>query len=286
MMTARERLRTVRERGDPMNAPVPLVLSNGKLSGAEVQPKEPGWRRGSAPLVTAFVISCAFLVVLVAAASLGFAALREQRAEHAVLVREIAVTIGERDDLLAARDRLSVERNALASERDGLIAERDRLSDERDGALATLDAERTRAGGLETSLQAANTRLSEAEAQVAKLRGEAETSAAEAQRLRAEVAHLRERADLSEADARATAAARARAQTIAEAALAYAAKGSDLSTTRDRMIDILMEAITAERNGRWADARQWMDRYDALVPLHNRQLDEAKDALEALRGLL
>jgi chromosome segregation ATPase len=141
-------------------------------------------------------------------------------------------------------------------------------------------------GRAEAALQETSARLTEAQDQLSKLRGEAQASATEVQRLREEIGRLRERADLSQADARETASARDRAKAIAQAALTYAEKGSALSTTRNRMIDVLKEVIAAERDGRSADARQWVDEYNELVPLHNRQVSEAHAALATLRGLL
>lgn len=96
------------------------------------------------------------------------------------------------------------------------------------------------------------------------------------------------RLDAREAVAEADAAriAKEQAQRVGAAALVYANASADLSSTRNQMIDLCNDTMTAAMAGLSTRAVNLERQYNALVPVHNRQLAAANTALGQLRNAL
>lgn len=136
-------------------------------------------------------------------------------------------------------------------------------------------------------------RLSEATARVAALENEIKAAALERERLEEEAQLLRERLQTARQEIRealseteAVRQAREREAKLADAALTYADAASALARTRDRMVDVLLQQIAAERAGRTVTARAMISEYNSLVSVHNRQVARSNAALASLRALL
>jgi chromosome segregation ATPase len=216
------------------------------------------------------------LLIVIAAALSGaawaFQLATAQKEEIDILVRDLAATANERDALQATKQQLESERDDLAR---------------------SLSDERARVEQAEAATAKLSTSLAEAEASIARLEADLASSGAEAERLNAAVARQRERSEAAQADARGQAAtasqlqaAQQRTQQIAGAALSYADAATAVAVTRNRMIQLLRDQIQAERTGRFPAASALVDEFNALIPVHNRQVDEASAALSRLRALL
>lgn len=200
-----------------------------------------------------------------ASAYFAYSTIDRQRAEGAVLVRELVSASNQRDDLLGVRAQLTSERDQLSLD---------------------LDGQRARAVQAESALVEANR-------SVAQLQTEAKANAVEVQRLSEQVARQIERVQEAQFDARdsssaaaAAATARRRAENIANAALTYADASSALSRTRDRMIDLSRAQIDAERARQVSTANALVAEYNSLLPVHYRQVGAVNTALANLRSLL
>ena len=146
---------------------------------------------------------------------------------------------------------------------------------------------------MKVSFDAESTRASAAEAQLAEVRNQLSEVSTELDRAKGDIGTLRERTQTAQGDARdasaaatTATAARRRAETLSAAALAFADVSVALSKTRNRMIDLSRQQITAERAGRYAEANSYLEEYNGLVTVHNRQLDESNAALAKLRDQL
>ena len=240
----------------------PSLLSRSRTPDREV--RSPGRRLPP----QRWLILAVGLVVLVGVVSLLYnahATIDRQDAEITLLVRNVAVVSNERDALTADRDRLKV----------------------------SLDAEGAKASAAEASATDLQGRLASAEAQFAEVRDQLSGVSTELDRAKGDIGTLRERTQTAQGDARdassaaaAATAARRRAETLSAAALAFADASVALSQTRNRMIDLSRQQITAERAGRSAEANAYLAEYNGLVTVHNRQLDASNAALAKLREQL
>lgn len=174
----------------------------------------------------------------------GYTQLERQRAEMEVLIRDLASTRVERDDL----QRRSTE-----------------LTENLEGANA-------RIGGLQADVEMAHGDITRLEEEAAVLRDRIQV--------------VRTEARDATSDAEAARSAQARADNVSGAALAYANASSDLSDTRNRMLNFCKDSFSASSRGLHSLAISLENQHNALVPAHNRQVSVANAALTRLRAVL
>jgi chromosome segregation ATPase len=206
------------------------------------------WRNLSAVLIGVAVIGA------------GFASreIRSQREELDILAIDLATTTDSRDSLIQVRDGLLIDRDQLTSDRD-----------------------------------AARGRAAAAEARIAELQAELSVATGGVARLQEESVILKDRIQATQADARDQAraldtanATQRRTAQIKDAFAELNTASGNLSATRDRMIDVLVDQIAAERAGRTTTANSLVAQYNTLRTTHNRQVSDYNAALGRLRAVL
>ena len=203
-------------------------------------------------------LSVVLIVVAVIGAGLASREIRSQHAELDILASNLATTTDSRDSLIKVRDALLIDRDQLTSDR---------------------DATRVRAAAAEDQTRELQAELSGARGEVARLQDES--------------AVLRDRIQAAQTDARdqaravdAANAAQRRTVQIKDAFAELNTASGNLSSTRDRMIDVLVDQIAAERAGRITSANSLIAEYNTLRTTHNRQVSEYNAALGRLRTVL
>jgi chromosome segregation ATPase len=167
-----------------------------------------------------------------------------------------------------------------------LIIDRDQLTTDRDAA-------RARAAGAENQIVDMQAQLSDTKLNVTQLGEQLTASTSEVTRLQQEASVLRDRIQAVQSETRdqvraadaATAAQRKSAQ-IATAMGDLEVASNNLSKTRESMISVLLDQVSAERGGRVTQANSLVAQYNTLLTTHNRQVGEFNAALGKVRGLL
>jgi chromosome segregation ATPase len=167
-----------------------------------------------------------------------------QAAQIDILVRDLAVTSNELATTSGERDQQAAR--AVTAEL---------RSAELTGDVARLN---NRLADAESSLTEANRLVSQVQDENATIRSRLLTVQSDAQS--------------ATSDAEAARAAQARAQRVSTAALTFATATDALSATRNRMLNLCNDTMSAVTAGRLTTAVSLERQYNSYVPTHNRQL--------------